>query len=59
MEMRFGTWQVRSLYRRRLTNVGIRNAIKYRRDLVRVHKVRWDAVDTEPAGIYISLRKGK
>jgi exonuclease III len=52
MDMRFGTWNVRSMYR-----VGSLRAIaeemsKYNFDFVGVQEIRWDGGGTEPAGEY-------
>jgi hypothetical protein len=52
MDMRFGTWNVRSMYRTgSLTAVG-EEMSKYKLDLVGVQKVRWDGGGTERAGEY-------
>jgi hypothetical protein len=40
--MRFGTWNVRSLYRPGSLMTAARDLIRYKLDLVRVKKVRWD-----------------
>jgi hypothetical protein len=51
MDMRFGTWNVRSLYRA-VSSMALAKVIsKYKLDLVRV-KIRWDRGGTEPAGKY-------
>jgi exonuclease III len=52
MDIRFGTWNVRSLYRAvSLTTVSGELA-KYKLDLVGTQEVRWDKGDTETAGNY-------
>jgi exonuclease III len=52
MDMRFSTWNVRSLYRAgSLMTVG-KEISKYKLDLVGVQDVRWDKVGTIPAGKY-------
>jgi hypothetical protein len=52
MDMRFGTWNVRSLYRVG-SLVTVANEIsKYKLDLVGVHEANWDKGGTEPAGEY-------
>jgi hypothetical protein len=40
--MRFGTWNVRSLYRPRSLTTVVRDLTKGRLDLVDVWEVRWD-----------------
>jgi exonuclease III len=50
--MRFGTWNVRSMYRAgSLRTVG-EEISKYKLDLVGVQEVRWDKGGTERAGEY-------
>jgi len=39
--MRFGTWNVRSLYRTGSLTVAARELARYKLDLVGVQKVRW------------------
>jgi hypothetical protein len=53
--MRFGTWNVRSLYRSdSLTAAAAaRELAKYKLDLVGLEKVRWDKGGTVRAGDYI------
>jgi hypothetical protein len=53
--MKFGTWNVRSMY---VYRAGSLRAVaeeisKYRLDLMGVQEVRWDGCGTEPAGEYI------
>jgi exonuclease III len=47
--MRFGTWNVRSMYRASLLRTVAEEVSKYKLDLVRVQEVRWDGGGTEPA----------
>jgi hypothetical protein len=51
-DMRFGTWNVRSLYRAGSLNSVSRELARYKLDLVRVQEVRWEGGGTEPAGEY-------
>jgi exonuclease III len=52
MDMRFGTWNVRSLYRAGSLMTVSRKLSRYRSDLVGVQEVRWEGSDTVPAGEY-------
>jgi exonuclease III len=52
MDMRFGTWNVRSLYRSGYLKTVARELGKYKLDLVRVQEVRWDKGSTERAEDY-------
>jgi hypothetical protein len=52
MEMRFGTWNTRSLYRVGSLMTVSRELSRYRLDLVRAQEVRWEGSDTVPAGEY-------
>jgi hypothetical protein len=52
MDMRFGTWNVRSLYRAGSLMTVSRELSRYRLDLVGVHEVRWEGSGTLPAGEY-------
>jgi exonuclease III len=52
MDMRFGTWNVRSLYRSGSLKMVGRELGKYKLDLVGVQEVRWDKGVTERAGDY-------
>jgi exonuclease III len=52
MEMRFGMWNVRSLYRAGLFMTVAEELSKYKLDLVGVQEVRWDRGAIEPAGEY-------
>jgi hypothetical protein len=48
--MRFGTWNVRSLYRTGSLMTGAEEISKYKLDLVGVQEVRWDRGGKEPGG---------
>jgi exonuclease III len=50
--MRFGTWNVRSLYRKGSLKTAARELGKYKLDLVGVEEVRWEKGDTEQAEDY-------
>jgi hypothetical protein len=50
MDMRFCTWNVRSLYRAGLLMTVVKEISKYKLDLVWVQKVRWGRGGTRPAG---------
>jgi exonuclease III len=50
MDMRFGTWNVRSMYRAGSLRVVGEEISKYELDLVGVQEARWDGGDTERAG---------
>jgi exonuclease III len=52
MDMRFGTWNVRSLYRAGSLMTVSRKLSRYRLDLVGVQEVRWEDSGTVPAGEY-------
>jgi hypothetical protein len=52
MDMRFGTWNVRSLCRADWLRALAEDIFKYKLDLMGVQKVRWDGGGTEPAGKY-------
>jgi exonuclease III len=57
--MRFGTWNVRSLYRAGSLMTVSRELSRYKLDLVGVQEVRWECGGTEPAGEYTFFyRKG-
>jgi hypothetical protein len=52
--MRFGIWNVRSMYRAVAEDIS-----KYKLDLVGVEDVRWDGGGTEPAGeLHFSMQSG-
>jgi exonuclease III len=50
--MRFGTWNIRSLYRVGSLMTVTRELSRYRLDLVGVQEVRWEGSGTIPAGEY-------
>jgi hypothetical protein len=52
MDMRFGTWNVRSMYIAGSPRAIAEEISKYNLDLVGVQEVRWDGGGTEPAGEY-------
>jgi exonuclease III len=52
MDMRFFTWNVRSLYRSGSLRTVARELGKYKLDLVDVQEVRWDKGGTERAEDY-------
>jgi hypothetical protein len=52
MDMRFGTWNVRSLYRAGSLMKIWRELARYKLNLVGVQEVRWEGGGTEPAGEY-------
>jgi hypothetical protein len=52
MDVRFGAWNVGSLYRVGSLNTVSRETARYKLDLVGVQEVRWEGSGTEPAGEY-------
>jgi hypothetical protein len=50
--MRFGTWNVRSLYRSGIFTAAARELATYKLHLVGVQEVRWDERGTERADDY-------
>jgi hypothetical protein len=52
MDMRFGTWNVRSMYRAGSLRVVGEEILKYKLDFVGVQEVRWDGGGTERASEY-------
>jgi exonuclease III len=50
MDMRFGTWNVKSLYGAGSLRTVVEEISKYKLDLVGVQEVRWGGGGTEPAG---------
>jgi exonuclease III len=53
MDMRFSTWNVRSLYRAgSLTAAAARGLARYKLDLMGMQDVRWDREGTVRAGNY-------
>jgi len=55
MDMKFVTWDVRSLYRESSLETVVRGLAKCRLDLVVVQEVRWDTSGNEPGGDYTYL----
>jgi exonuclease III len=55
MDMRFGVWNVRSLYRPGSLKTVARELGKYKLDLVGVQEVRWEKSGTEWAEDYTFL----
>jgi hypothetical protein len=55
MDMRFGTWNVRSLYRAGSLKTVSRELARYKLDLAGVQEVRWEGSGAEPAGEYTFL----
>jgi exonuclease III len=53
--MRFGTWNVRNLYRAASLKTVARELGKHKRDLVGVQEVRWEKESTERAEDYTSF----
>jgi hypothetical protein len=53
MNMRYGLWNVRRLYRAGSLMTVSRELARYKLDLVAVQEVRWEDGGTEPAGEYI------
>jgi exonuclease III len=52
MDMRLGTWNVKSLYRAGSLKTVAKELVKYKLDLVGVQEVRWEKGSTERAGDY-------
>ena len=62
MDMRFGTWNVRSLYRAGSFTGAARILVRYKLDLLGVQEVRWDRGGTVRAGdcnFFLGKRKLK
>jgi hypothetical protein len=51
MDMKFGTWNVRSLYRAGSLMTVSREPPKYKLDLVEVQKVTWEGSDSEATSV--------
>jgi hypothetical protein len=59
MDMRFGLWNVRTLYRAGSLMTISRELSKYKLDLVELQEVRWEGGGTEPVAEYTFFcRKG-
>jgi len=52
-DLRFSTWNVRSLYRAGSFTAAVRELARYKLDLVGVQEVRWDREGTVRAGVII------
>jgi hypothetical protein len=52
MDMRFGTWNVRNMYRAGSFMTVAEEISECKLDLVGVQEVRWEGGGTEPAGEY-------
>jgi hypothetical protein len=50
MDMIFGTWNIRGLYRAGSLMTVSRELSRYSLDLVRMQEVRWEGSGTAPAG---------
>jgi hypothetical protein len=50
MDMRFNTWNIRSLYRAGLLMTAVLEISKYKFNLVKVQEVRWGRGGIKPAG---------
>jgi hypothetical protein len=57
MDLRFGTWNVRSMYRAGSLRTIVEEVSKYKLDLAGVQEVRWDGDGTEPSGQYTFFYK--
>jgi exonuclease III len=53
MDMRFGTWNVRSFYRARSLKTVLKELDRHKLDLMGVQEIRWECGGTDPAGEYI------
>jgi hypothetical protein len=52
MDIRFGLWNVRSLYRASSLMTVSRELSRYKLDLAGMQEVRWEGGGTEPSGEY-------
>jgi exonuclease III len=59
MDMRFGTWNVKSVYRAGFLRAVAEEISKYKLDLVGVQEVRWDGGGTARRRLYVFLWKGE
>jgi hypothetical protein len=50
MDMRFGTWNISSMYRAGSLRAVAEEILKYKLNLVGVEEVRWDRGGTKSAG---------
>ncbi|PNF40783.1 hypothetical protein B7P43_G16926 [Cryptotermes secundus] len=53
MDIRFGTWNIKSLYRAGSLRAVAEEILKYKLELAGVQEVRWDGGGNKPAGEYI------
>jgi hypothetical protein len=53
MDMRFGIWNIRSLYRAGSLTAAAREFARYKLDLVSVQEVTWDKEGTLKAGVLV------
>jgi exonuclease III len=59
MDMRFGTWNVRSLYTAGSLRTVAEEVSKYKLDLLGIQEVRWGGGGTElQANIHFSMERG-
>jgi hypothetical protein len=56
--MRFGTWNVKCLYRVGSLMTVSKEPSKCTLDLVEVQEVKWEGGGTEPADKYFSMERG-
>jgi hypothetical protein len=59
MDMRFGTWNVRSLYKAGLLMTVAKVVSEYKLDLVGTEEIRWDRWHLTSRQIHIFLLKGE
>jgi hypothetical protein len=52
MDMKFGMWNVRNLYRAGLLMTVVKEISEYKLDLEGIQEDRWEKGGTEPAGEY-------
>ena len=57
--IRFGTWNVRNLYRSGSLTTVVKELAKFKLDLVGVQEVRWDKGAVKEQGIKFFYEKGK
>ena len=58
-DMRFGTWNVRSLYRAGSLMAAVTELARYKLDLVGVQEARWDKGGTERAGDLVGVQEAR
>jgi hypothetical protein len=59
MDMRFGTWNARSLCRAGSVMTVSSELARYKLDLMRMQEVRWESSGTEPAEEYTFSTEGE